>query len=80
MQLNCTESSNKSCIFTIDGTTFNNNSAGIQGGAISYNQEKPLITSNVSYIGNTAIYGPNIASYSYKIVYDSKSVTKVWSG
>ena len=41
-----------------------------QGGAIYYNFRRPLIL-NTLYNNNTALYGPNIASYPVRIVFDN---------
>ena len=49
------------CVFNITNTTFQNNSASIQGGAINWTGRKPVETGN-TFINNTAPYGGNTAS------------------
>ena len=52
---------------------FINNTATDKGGAIYYNLQKPTMNLN-TFEGNTAEYGPNLASYAVKIVeYHTKS-------
>ena len=56
---------------------FENNTATSRGGAISYNLYRPTLENN-TYIGNSAAYGPNIASYAIKVIQQnstSESVT-----
>ena len=64
--------------------SFINNIAIQQGGAIYYNFRRPHIL-NTFYSNNTALYGPNIASYPVRIVFnnsanDSMRLTDVVSG
>ena len=47
-------------------STFIGNTAIRQGGALNYNYVRPSLSSN-SYQNNSALYGPNIASYPVKI-------------
>jgi predicted outer membrane repeat protein len=50
------------------GTTkFESNNATIKGGAIYYDYKRPEFE-NVTYVNNSADYGPNIASYPVKIL------------
>ena len=63
---------------------FENNTATKQGGAIFYDYNRPVLQNNV-YINNQALYGPNIASYPVKIVFngsdtDYMSIVNVGSG
>ena len=55
------------CQNIISDSTFSNNFAVQQGGAISYDFRRPDI-SNLEFINNQAAYGPNIASYPVRIV------------
>jgi hypothetical protein len=45
---------------------FLHNSASIQGGSISYNYYKPIIT-NTSFSNNIAMYGNDLASFGFNI-------------
>ena len=49
---------------------FTNNAATEQGGAIYYNFRRPMLR-NISYTNNSALYGPDIASYPVRIVTNS---------
>ena len=51
---------------------FNNNSAQVSGGAIQWHGKKP-VEINVKFLGNTAGYGDNIASFSCKLESESGS-------
>ena len=69
---------------TIHDCSFVNNVATQQGGAIYYNFRRPFIL-NTLYSNNTALYGPNIASYPVRIVFnnsvnDPMRLTDVVSG
>ena len=55
------------CQNIISDSTFSNNFAVQQGGAINYDFRRPDI-SNLEFINNQAAYGPNIASYPVRIV------------
>lgn len=67
---------------SIKDTIFDSNSA-VQGGAIKYTLFEPDLF-NITFISNTAHYGPNIASYPIKIMFDGnlrkKTLNEVDSG
>jgi len=65
IQIDC--SLTRQCANTITNCTFTDNSAGIQGGAINYNMNPPVMSLN-NFNNNSAVYGDNIASYPVKIV------------
>ena len=65
VQIDC--SLTRQCTNTITNSTFTDNSAKIQGGAINYNMNPPVMSLN-SFSNNSAVYGDNIASYPVKIV------------
>lgn len=58
-------------VTTITNSFFANNIAGEKGGAIYYNNHRPLMV-NVTFIGNSAPYGNNIASFPIKIIGESE--------
>ena len=51
----------RNCNFTITNCDFENNYASVGGGAINWNDTKPVIT-NTKFLNNTAYYGNNIAA------------------
>jgi hypothetical protein len=51
------------CNYTITNSSFINNSAGVKGGAIKYNYNKPAFQGNNTFTNNKALYGNNLASY-----------------
>lgn len=53
------------------------NSATEMGGGIYYNLKRPTIQ-NITYSGNSAQYGPDIASYAVKIVKDDTQDNKIY--
>ena len=55
------------CQNIISDSTFSNNIAVKQGGAINYDFRRPEL-SNLTFNNNEAAYGPNIASYPVRIV------------
>lgn len=61
------ESDLKDCQLIIAGQTkFFNNVAYIKGGAIYWDEIKPLISEDTQYSGNDALfYGPDLAAYGY---------------
>jgi hypothetical protein len=59
-------SSTTLCGLYVSNSTFSNNAAETQGGAIYYNFIRPQM-SNLIFSNNTAQYGQNIASYPVKI-------------
>lgn len=62
--ISCSTSAN--CNTSISNSLFSNNSASVQGGAISYDFLPPLIASCL-FLSNSAKYGPNLASYPIRI-------------
>ena len=68
--------SNKNWDNQYSNTSFNNNKAELQGGVIYYNFKRPKLTSCIFY-GNSAPYGPIIASYPIKIVEKSSLKTSI---
>jgi predicted outer membrane repeat protein len=50
----------------VSNNTFSNNTAGMKGGAIFYDQKRPYLSSN-NFTNNNAIYGPDYASYPWKL-------------
>jgi predicted outer membrane repeat protein len=67
------------CTYEVTDSTFTNNSATSKGGAMAFNYFPPTIT-NPTYANNSAIYGPDIAAYPYKIVRNSTLDAKYVSG
>ena len=68
----------------IANSTFTNNIALESGGAIKYNYKRPDFQNN-SFTNNSASYGPNIASYSIKIIRkgstsDNITISNIGSG
>ena len=62
--------SDTSCILkALEGVQFINNSAGISGGAIFWNDIEPLFNiSNLKFSNNKAlIYGDNVGSFAQRI-------------
>ena len=57
---------NSICVTSISNTTFSDNVAQISGGAIMYDLFRPTFNS-LTFLNNSAQYGPNIASYAIKI-------------
>lgn len=55
------------CNISITGNSFSFNSAYKQGGAIYYNLYSPVGLLNNIFLDNTAPYGPNYASYPFKL-------------
>ena len=60
------------CNFFIANSVFRNNSAAIKGGGISWKAVKPQLV-NLTFSGNTAAYGTDVASYPISIVLDNVS-------
>ena len=56
------------CNFEISNTTFKDNKGLNSGGALTYNSYQPIISSDTSFSGNQAPYGPKYSSYPMKIV------------
>ena len=51
----------------IVNNTFSNNTATIEGGALKWNDEMPIILNNI-FLNNSAIYGANIACFPIRII------------
>ena len=62
---------------SINNTIFNSNSATEKGGAIYYDYARPYFGSLVVFNNNSAMYGPNIASYAVKITYAEDSIKQL---
>jgi len=60
----------------ISESEFRNNSASICGGAIHYETYRPILSNN-TFEGNTANYGPDIASYPIKIKVKGSDVKQI---
>ena len=60
-------------------STFINNTAVEAGGAIAYDLYPPELEDNY-FVNNTAVYGPDIASYPYKIRRDTDLDSEYVSG
>ncbi|TNV74882.1 hypothetical protein FGO68_gene8180 [Halteria grandinella] len=63
----CSVQKDDVCTLEIEGNNFVNNSAAIKGGAIYYDLYSPLGLKNNSYRSNKAKYGPNYASFPFKL-------------
>jgi len=59
----------------IEDSHFTSNRATEKGGAIYYDYKRPNFITNISYLNNTASYGPNIASYGVKITFSTSTST-----
>lgn len=55
------------CMFNLTGNVFSLNIAGQSGGAIYYDLFPPSNLKENLYINNQAKYGPNYASYPFKL-------------
>ena len=64
------------CVASILNTTFANNVAQISGGGVMYDLHRPTF-SNMFFDSNSALYGPNIASYAIKVKVDNSSENSV---
>jgi predicted outer membrane repeat protein len=69
------------CDLKIQNSVFEHNFASDKGGAIYYGYKRPVMT-NLGFMNNSALYGPNIASYAVKIrfngsYYDSMVVDNI---
>ncbi|CAI2371546.1 unnamed protein product [Moneuplotes crassus] len=64
------------CSLKLENVTFSHNAASVQGGAISYNMNRPEILSSV-FENNSAQYGPDLASYPIKVRIKDQPNTKV---
>lgn len=58
---------------SIQNSTFENNQATQQGGAVYYNFKRPTIGDDVIYTNNSSPYGENIASYAVKITFEDST-------
>lgn len=61
--LDCQDTSTSKCSYTVRNSVFRNNTAKMNGGAIKYTYYAPEISVNNTFVNNTAMYGPTIASY-----------------
>ncbi|CAI2373152.1 unnamed protein product [Moneuplotes crassus] len=59
-------SSRQKCRLDISGSNFSNNIGLQEGGAIYYNYQPPTMHQTI-FSNNSASYGPNLASYPYRI-------------
>ncbi|CAI2370626.1 unnamed protein product [Moneuplotes crassus] len=59
-------SSRQKCKLDISGSNFSNNIGYEEGGAIYYNYQPPTMHQTI-FSNNSASYGPNLASYPYRI-------------
>jgi predicted outer membrane repeat protein len=64
LQLDCIE--NAPCYFTVTSNNFSANSAGLKGGAVYWTKQQPSFINN-SYSDNSAVYGPDVASFGIKV-------------
>ena len=64
------------CVASILNTTFANNVAQISGGGVMYDLHRPTF-SNIFFDSNSALYGPNIASYAIKVKIGNSSENSV---
>lgn len=64
------------CSLMLSNNTFRDNIAAVKGGGVYYNLHRPEFNSN-QFANNSAPYGPNIASYSLKIVKAGTANNKV---
>lgn len=60
----------------ISQSVFINNSATFQGGAIKYDVFRPFLQDNI-FLNNTALYGPDIASYPIKVKFVNNDSDKM---
>jgi hypothetical protein len=67
---------NDRCDLDLSDSSFTNNVASQSGGAIQYDVYRPSMQNN-TFTNNTAIYGPNIASYAIKIIEESTGVDQI---
>lgn len=65
------------CSAAISNSTFTSNIAAESGGAVYYTLYRPEFSDN-NYVNNTALYGPNIASYAVKIKIKSSNSDKMY--
>ena len=56
------------CKFEISNTSFKNNKGVRSGGALTYDSYQPVISTDTSFTGNQAPYGPKYSSYPKQIV------------
>ena len=56
------------CTYSISNSVFSNNSAGVNGGAITYDFFPPDVSANNTFENNSATYAPDVGSYPATIV------------
>lgn len=64
------------CSVSLRDTRFSSNIGHEQGGAIYYNWNRPNLE-NITFNSNSALYGPDIASYAVKIVDKGTQTNKI---
>ena len=64
------------CDVSLKNITFNNNTASSMGGGIYYNLNRPSLT-DCGFMNNSALHGPDIASYAVKIVKSGTQENKI---
>jgi hypothetical protein len=64
LQLDCLESA--PCNFTVTSNNFSTNYAGLNGGAVYWTKQQPTFLNN-SFSDNSAVYGPDVASFGIKM-------------
>jgi hypothetical protein len=64
-------SNNSTCNFSFFNSTFEGNTAQIEGGAISWSSTMPSISQDTLFTNNTSKYGNSIASYPIRMQYIS---------
>ena len=69
-----------SCEYLIDENYFIDNVANVQGGAINYDKNRPIMISTNIFFNNKAPYGSEIASYAYNVIVLNHSATITASG
>ncbi|OMJ68621.1 hypothetical protein SteCoe_33871 [Stentor coeruleus] len=55
------------CYFNITSCSFINNKADLEGGAIKWENKKPIIDQNTTFFNNNAQYGGDLASFPAKL-------------
>jgi hypothetical protein len=64
LQLDCIE--HAPCNFSVTSNIFSSNSAGLKGGAVYWTKQQPIFLNN-SFYNNSAVYGPDVASFGIKM-------------
>ena len=66
--LACSIDNSNQCSYDINSNMFGNNSANKSGGAVFYDLYSPINFDTNMFENNSAPYGPNFASYAYKLL------------